>query len=83
MDERKKSYEKIIELNAEINRIKMQMSPLKEKAVIELYQMGYSMDRIASILFIAKVDVLNILHNRGIKIRKKKKSANRKKEKEK
>lgn len=57
-----KNYEKIMRLNSEIIKIKKGIKPLRNKAVLELYEMGYSMDRICSILFIAKIDVIDIIN---------------------
>lgn len=67
--EEKKYYEKIIELNSQLLKLKDEIDSLKPKATKELYEMGYSMDRIALMIGYGKINVLNTLHKQKIKIR--------------
>lgn len=73
--EQKKPYEKIIELNGKMlmlqEEIQEEIKDLQPKAVIQLYEMGYSMDKITIILGMGKITIINILHEADVKIRKK------------
>lgn len=69
--EEKKPYEKILILNSKINELKDEVYILKPEAIKELYLMGYSMDKISSILLVSKKDVMDLLHSEKIEIRKK------------
>lgn len=64
----KNNYEQIIVLNSEIRRLQDKVNELKPNAIKELYEMGYSMDRIAFMLYTGKVNVIRVLHNDKVKI---------------
>ncbi len=63
-----KKYEEIIKLNSELLKLMDKINELKPEAIKELYKMGYSMDRISTILYVGKINVLKVLHNKKLKI---------------
>ena len=68
--ESKKPYEKILELNSKIMELKRKIKVFQPSAVLQLYKMGYSMDKITIILGMGKIIIMEILHKSKIKIRK-------------
>jgi len=62
--ENKNSYEKIIELNSQLMKLQEKINSLKPTAIKELYKMNYSMDSIALMLRVGKINVVKILNNK-------------------
>lgn len=60
--EQKKPYEKIIELNSQKMKLEKEINNLKPNAIIQLCEMGYSMDNISIMLKTGKINVFDILH---------------------
>ncbi len=77
MDE-KDPYEKIIELNSKKMRLQEEIEDLQPRAVINLYNMGYSMDRISIMLGMGKNTVMGILHEGDVEIKKQGRQKNNK-----
>lgn len=68
--EKEANYEKIIRLNSEALKLMKRINELKPQAIKELYAMGYSMDKIALMLAVGKINVLKVLHNKKRKFKR-------------
>lgn len=65
-----KAYEEIIVLQAKHLQLQDKINSLKPQAVKELKKMGYSYDKICSVLSIGKINVMEIIKGNKTEIKR-------------